>query len=351
MKKIYSICYGVGGGTNKFLNDLENFSKINFIKILKYNDLKKITNDIDSIVIINNLTNTDITIFDLIEFISLITLPKYYIIIHDMYWLCFNYQEKLNNNTINFSNYNYNFTETNLIIHGAYLICDIIIHRDVIKLFESCTNIICPTNFVYKIYSQFYQRDNLIIVEHIDLLINLNTKHLIQCPIKNKTINIGCLNTNNYHKGSILIEYLKNNFSHWNDYSINWYIPGLTVQYYNENKFIDLIDKYEISCLLYLNIIGETWCYSLTKGLISGLPLFYNNIGSFKERIYKSNQFNYICYNNEEEINLDIDFTLLKERFINFIEFVISKGYYTKNSFQYIDNKIPYFYKEILSVD
>jgi len=55
MKNLYSLSYSIEGGTNKFLCDLENISKINIIKILKLDDFEKIVNDPCSNVIINNL--------------------------------------------------------------------------------------------------------------------------------------------------------------------------------------------------------------------------------------------------------------------------------------------------------
>ena len=46
--------------------------------------------------------------------------------------------------------------------------------------------------------------------------------------------------------------------------------------------------------------MGETWCYSLTKALISNLPIIYNDIGAFKTRIPKNIE-KYIINSTKED--------------------------------------------------
>lgn len=122
-----------------------------------------------------------------------------------------------------------------------------------------------------------------------------------------------------------MIEYLKNNFTIYKGYNINWSIVGNNIQFYDENEFFEIITKYNIHCLTYLSIIGETWCYSLTKGLVSGLPIFYNNIGSFAERVDKSIKSNIISYESEQSIHDDIDKKIISNRFKEFLDFIIQQ--------------------------
>jgi hypothetical protein len=66
------------------------------------------------------------------------------------------------------------------------------------------------------------------------------------------------------------------------------------------------MSKHNFHCLLHLNKYGETYSYALTKSIYSGLPILYNNIGSFKYRIpidtphYKKVTDNENDYNNNE---------------------------------------------------
>lgn len=319
-KITYIISYSFEGGTKKYLLDLETFfPQTKFIKVLNKENLSIINLTLEANVLINNLFNTDIVIQDLIELKNSNPKLRFYIVLHDMYWLNFN---NLTNYQPVLTDYYLNFTNGILAVHGIYLKPNIEICPTVTKLFNLCENVICPSKFVYNIYSKYYLGSNLIIVPHIDLLPDIKF-HIPE--IINNTINIGNLNHYNYHKGAELVEYLKNNFTIYKGYNINWSIVGNNIQFYDENEFFEIITKYNIHCLTYLSIIGETWCYSLTKGLVSGLPLFYNNIGSFDERIDKSIETNFIAYETEQSIHDDIDKKYLYNRFEKFLDLIIQQ--------------------------
>lgn len=154
-KKItYIICYSFEGGTKKYLLDLETFfPQTKFIKVLGKNDLSIINLSTKANVLINNLLSTDIEIQDLIELKNFNPELRFYIVLHDMYWLNLN---NLTNYQPMLTDYYSNFTNTNLAIHGIYLKPNIEIDLQVIKLFNLCENVICPSKFVYNIYSKYY---------------------------------------------------------------------------------------------------------------------------------------------------------------------------------------------------
>ena len=316
----YIISYSFEGGTKKFLLDLEKFfPQTKFIKVLSKENLNIINLSTEANVLVNNLYNTDIGVQDLIELKNSNYKLRFYIVLHDMFWINYNnsknYQSEL-------TDYYSNFTNTNYAVHGIYLKSNISICPTITNLFNLCDNIICPSKFVHNIYSKYYLGTNLIIVPHIDLLPD-TFYHIPE--ITNNTINIGNLNNFCYHKGSELIEYLKNNFTIYKGYNINWIIVGSNISHYDENEFFEIVTKYNIHCLTYLSIIGETWCYSLTKGIVSGLPLFYNNIGSFNERIDKSIETNFIAYESEQSILVDSDKKILSDRFEKFLDLIIQQ--------------------------
>jgi len=324
-KLTYIICYSYEGGTKKFLLDLEKFfPQTKFIKVLNKKNLSIINLTSEANVLINNFYNTDIVIQDLIELKNLNHKLKFYIVLHDMYWLNYN---NLTNYLIKSTDYYSNLTNTELSVHGIYLKHNILLHPLITNLFNLCENVICPSKFVYTIYSSKYTNPNLIIVPHIDISLeqNLIQTHYIH-PIISNTINIGCFNINCYHKGINLIHYLKSNYFKYNNLTINWYIVGENIPFYDENEFFEIITKYNIHCLTYLSIVGETWCYSLTKGIKSQLPLFYNNIGSFAERVDKSVKTNFIAYQNEQEIQCDTEMKILIIRFEQFLNLITNNN-------------------------
>ena len=92
---------------------------------------------------------------------------------------------------------------------------------------------------------------------------------------------------------------------------------------------------------MYLNKYGETWCYSISKALKTGLPILYNNIGAFEERI-KPNNYYKILFEDEVSIRT---FIMTKynpevyEKVKNFIQMII-KFHNTQEIKIYNDQKI-----------
>jgi hypothetical protein len=107
----------------------------------------------------------------------------------------------------------------------------------------------------------------------------------ILVPKVTNTINIGVFHNVSEVKGSEYVSYLMKTYSSFRGTSINYFIVGVTIGNYKEDQFFQLLNKYNIHGLFLLNKYGESWCYLLTKYLFSGLPILYNNIGSFRERI------------------------------------------------------------------
>ena len=119
--------------------------------------------------------------------------------------------------------------------------------------------------------------------------------------IKMHEINVGFLVSPSEYKGIEQVMYLKNNILKFKNVTINYLIINKNIPSYedNYNSFDSIIKKYNISCLLLLNKYGETFCFSLNKYFKSSLPILYNNIGSFIERIPKTNP-NFIINNINE---------------------------------------------------
>lgn len=82
-----------------------------------------------------------------------------------------------------------------------------------------------------------------------------------------------------------LVELLVRDFKKYKGYDINYKIVGKTIPLYPERGFFAHARTHRVHCFLYLNKWGETHCYALTKALATGIPIFYNNIGSFRERL------------------------------------------------------------------
>ena len=52
-----------------------------------------------------------------------------------------------------------------------------------------------------------------------------------------------------------------------------------------------MIHKYDIDYFMCTSVTEETYSYTLSIMLNTGLPILYNNIGSYKDRLQYSNCF------------------------------------------------------------
>lgn len=267
IKWIYIIDGVKIGGTKKYITDLINYYEIKIKLIGNRSQLNKNNIGKNDIVLIQQLSFTDIRPDDLIEF-KRIRKPRMFIILHDFSWLNKNIYNTSNN--IQHSCYINTMNETIPQVHN---------------LFRSVDGIICPSKFMYEEYSKRICNNNFMIVPHTDYKCDMDR---IVVPKISNTINIGVFHSPSIVKGSEYVDYLMNKYKTFNGLSINYYAVDITIKSYNEDEYFQLLQKYNIHGLLLLNKYGESWCYLLTKCLFSGLSILYNNIGSFKERIKPS---------------------------------------------------------------
>jgi hypothetical protein len=192
---------------------------------------------------------------------------------------------------------------------------DINISQEAFDIFNAADKIFHPSNFTFDVYSKYFNANNFMKLNHNDIVPNKE-----QCfvpKIINDTINIGCMHVLTECKGKIFIEMLMKSIHMYHGYVVKWFFPS-----YDENAFFDCLVNNNINCVVHLNKYGETWCYALTKSLCSGVPIIYNNFGSFKERI-QNKEWYFKVYDDEKDMHNDIDYTLLFLQFKKFLDYVI----------------------------
>ena len=91
------------------------------------------------------------------------------------------------------------------------------------------------------------------------------------------------------HKGKFLansiIKYITNHdFVIFGEYGITHDNLTTTGKYDNANIF-NLINLFDIDCFLFVSVFEETYSYALSIALNTGLPIMYNNIGAYTERL------------------------------------------------------------------
>ncbi len=272
----------------------------NFIYFHSKSQLNNFNFKKDDILFLQHLFYSDLSVDDIINIKNNFNC-KLIISIHDWYWLNDKILTEFDNSTA---------------WHNSYLNKNINIDPQILKLFENSDDIIHPSKFTFNIFSKYFKNNNFKLIYHNDYKIDYTIKNVPL--IKNNTINIGVLHSYSEYKGKENIEILRS-IKNYNGYNIEWKIVGINIKEYKEKEFYEYIEKYNINALTLLNKWGETWCYSLTKFINSGLPIIYNNYGAFKERIPCNIEHYFKVFENEEEN----DINKLNEVYLKMLNFII----------------------------
>lgn len=298
IQNVYIVFNIEKGGSVKYTNDLVNgFSKVRFKIIGNRRQLYETVFTNKDLVFIVHLLHTNITPMDITQ------LKKRYnfrliISIHDFYWLNLNLWDL-----------------SKIFVHNSYLMYNDVL-PEVKELFNISNEIIHPSKFTYNTYNKYFMNTNSKIIYHNDALVK---QDILNVPyINNNIINIGFLHQFLEVKGSEFILKLLERYKFYKDYKISYYIVGKNIRPYEEKEYFEYIKKLNLHCLTFLSKYGETWSYSLTKALNTGLPIIYNNFGSFKERIpIKEHYFKVHDYESEIDNNEKLYDTF--EKLLDFI--------------------------------
>ena len=321
---VYIINNVNGGGTLKYKNDIKaKYKHVNFVEVPNKKILDSINFNMNDLLFVQQLLFTDLVPRDILN-IKYKYASKIIISIHDFCWVT----EGLNN------------YPKNTYYHWSYLVPNIKIHHDIIELFAHADLIIHPSKFTYDVYRKWFPTDNFIVSYHNDYLVDYSTKRIP--PIINHQINIGVMHEYMEYKGSEVISYLVNNIIRYKGYSLNYLIVGKTIGIYQEDEFYEYIKKNNIHFLLLLNKWGETYCYSLTKYINSGLPILYNNIGACKYRIPPNvEHYKKVIDNELEYKNIN---NVIGEKMNTMLNYIIREnGKYNKENTSTIIQYSPLF--------
>jgi hypothetical protein len=335
--KVFYITNVKVGGSFKYINDLiKYFPEVPFVSLSNYMDFQKYSKEFHSgnILILQYLLLSNIPTMAIIDIIRK-TQIQVLIPIHDFYYL--------SSSTNDFTNE----------IHNYHLISNKVSTYNNYPLLKLAKYIIFPSDFVKNEYLKYITLSNYNVIPHIDY--EPNYQEYIP-SIDNNNINIGLINELTECKGKdYYIELLK--IKKYSDYNIIYHIftGDKTFQLYdnviihprydNEN-IINILHTNNIHSLLFLNKWGETYCYSLTYALMSGISILYNNIGAFTERIPKTiHHFPVEPVHINNYINIDN----IIQRFYTQLDYIITNN--SKNKFYNVNNtvKIPDFYSKLFA--
>ena len=322
--KVYIINNIHGGGTLKYKNDIKaKYKHVNFIEVPDKKTMDSINFNANDILFVQQLLFTDLFPNDILN-IKYKYGSKIIISIHDFCWIT----EVLNNRP------------KDTYYHWSYLVPNLKIHDNIIELFAHADLIIHPSKFTYEAYKKWFPSNNFIVSYHNDYYVDYSTKRIP--PIINNQINIGIMHEFMECKGSEVISYLVKNIIRYEGYHLNYLIVGKSIGVYQEAEFYEYVKKYNIHFLLLLNKWGETYCYSLTKYINSGLPILYNNIGACKYRIPPNVEHYKKVIENETEYNTINN--VIGEKMKDMLDYIIREnGKYNKENTSTIIHYSPLF--------
>lgn len=296
LKTVYFISNVEEGGSKKYILDLMNsFETINlkFVQIKNKSDVENYKKDFrkGDILLFQYLLFTDFVFQDIIDIKRNYQL-KLVIPTHDFYF----FGQSLND-----------FYQFNMGVHSNYSTITKL-RPEVTDLLQAADVIIYPSQFVKNAFDAVAVFKYAVLCPHIDYVL----QEFLQIPPVEQVIKIGIINTITPNKG--LREYPKLfRMEKYKGYRIEYHIfgtqkmEGSNVIFqgpYKEDEIFSLLKKHSIHGLAFLNEYGETYSYALTKGINTGLPLLYSNLGAYVERLRNNPRF--FPVHNAQNIEVDM---------------------------------------------
>nr|WP_315232779.1 glycosyltransferase [uncultured Albidiferax sp.] len=160
-------------------------------------------------------------------------------------------------------------------------------HQDFIN---KCAFIIFPSHSTYEIFSKFFKIKYFVVAYHAELTVfEKNSK-----PFKYKDFyTVGVLGALSREKGADLLEALAK-LAKKNKINVKFTLIGYayrtlknikTIGQYKNNQINKIIDQENCDIILFPALWPETYSYTLSSAITSGLPIMAPSIGSFPERL------------------------------------------------------------------
>jgi hypothetical protein len=311
-KKVFIVSNIQSGGSKKYLYEItEHYKRVDFIYITSKAQLYDITNCMPSdILFVQQLLFTDILPNDLLCVKRKFDLTMF-LCIHDFYWFNIKEAEK----------------EGTTVFQYVYLNDQVCIPQEVQLLFENSNQVIHPSQFTINHYNKYFPTHNTKLVPHNDYLVNRIYKRVPK--ITDKTIHIGNFQQYSECKGSENVMKLCSKYTHYKGYEVVFKIVEKTIPAYTETNWYNAVIYHHFHCLLHLNKFGETYSYTLSKSLLTGLPILYNNIGAFQYRIPHAEHYIKVIDNEKDYDNEE----LLYKAFEKMLDYIIrNNGLFNKTN-------------------
>lgn len=247
--------------------------------------------------------------------------PRLLVVVHDYFFLC---------------------PDNKIIVHTPSFSSMAESKKSILRL---ASDVIFPSFFLKEYYEHFFSLPRFRVVPHID---NEEFQPLRVPPVHQKKICLAIITPLSVYKGKYTYLHLFKNvnqiFSHPIEYRLFGtsfpYLKSVVKSYppYKEDEIYPLIS--ECHGMLFLNHFPEMYSYALTKGINSGLPILYSDMGAVKERLERFKDPRYFPTDPSDTPGL----LAQMENFIRYILEHQGTGNEIKTEFPV---NIPDFYKNV----
>ena len=170
------------------------------------------------------------------------------------------------------------------------------------RLIESAACVIFPSNATKTLFDHVYEPANAVVAPHIEAQLTVSRKPSIFT--EKEIYTIGVLGTVGREKGADLLEQIAKNAKSLNSplefkligYAYRSLKAVETTGPYKSQNLASLIQKHGLNILFFPAQCPETYSYTLSHALDSGLPIIASNIGAFPERL--SGRANTLLFNH-----------------------------------------------------
>ena len=169
------------------------------------------------------------------------------------------------------------------------------------QLIEKVDKILIPSRRLYDNYKRYLENmpdSKIFVVPHCDIPLRFEQSYI---PQMTSTINVAFVGTPLLHKGIKQFYQLSQAMPRYFDTPIMYNIYGghniiqksniIEHGKYDDNVLVDMLHQDNIHIVLSISTAEETYCYSLSQLINTGLPIVYLNRGALLTRLPEAPRF------------------------------------------------------------
>lgn len=190
------------------------------------------------------------------------------------------------------------------------------LHVDVAtNIFNHASLVLFPTERLRQnimLHLKDVEKGSTVVVPHCDIPVRMQQIRINDIDPQDKTINVAYIGYCVPHKGSHIFAHMASNLIGIGDNRFRYHMyggrfgfqhPNITMHdEYIDDQLIEQLHRDKIHVICLLTTAEETYCYTLSRAINSGIPIVYLNRGAFVNRMFPSAQPRFFCADKPEDV-------------------------------------------------